>query len=138
MACGGGCRMEAKMINKSFTNLDPYASPKDVDYCFKVMIENRNNAKALKINKASHVGFILKNTPKWREESFGSIAMVNRKSCVYFDHAGTEIFKKIEPNKPYKINDEAIDWGTIDSKNFVSHLIEKGLFSPILDGREVI
>jgi len=138
IACGGGCRMEAKTMNKSFTNLDPYASPKDVDYCFGVMMENRNKTKALNNGKMSYTGFVLKNIPKWREEFFGSIVVINRKSCVYFDHAGTEIFKQIEPNKPYKINDEAIDWGDIDSKNFIFRLIEKGLFFPILDGREVI
>ncbi len=127
--CGGGCRMEAKMINKSFTELDPYASVGDVDFCVQVL--DNAGRQGVQKNMGDIIGFTLNPRVRWRKEFFGSVVMANKKSRTCLDHKGTSVLKQIKCGNVYKINDPRIEWGSLDSRKFVLGLVKRKIVDVI-------
>lgn len=98
--CGGGCRMEAKMRNGSFTTIDPYVMPQDLEYTV---------SEFSKINRKTLLPlppiFRLNPMAKWRLEEFGAVVFVGQRFRCYLNVAAVELLQNLRLNQIYQIND---------------------------------
>lgn len=124
--CGAGCRMEAKTINGSLSSMDPYSSPEDIAHCIQTL-ENRKKKNLENTQSIKNISsFSLNPKIRWREEAFGSV-IISKKSCVYLDHNGTNIFKQLQKGKVYLSGDDKIDWSGLNPEDFLFELDAKNV-----------
>lgn len=120
-ACGGGCRMEAKMHNGNLSEMDPYCSPENVASSLSSLQEHRRKVP----NKKSVQNFEIKSY-RYRSESFGATILAG-KSRAFLSVAGLELLKQFEIGVQYSLEDKRIRWGALNSTNFIQNLIQKGI-----------
>lgn len=104
--CGGGCRMEAKMIKGSINAMDPYASPQDVPYTLtRLPVQKRtvefNGMKSFRLNAQI----------RWRREDFGSIVFLGQRSTCYLNTASTAFLESLEVGQVYQVDDVVSKYG---------------------------
>ena len=119
-ACGGGCRMEAKMRNGSLFSMDPYCVPRDVERSFSSLQEHR---KIIVENQLKD--FEIKSY-RYRRESFG-VTVLAEKSRAFLSDAGFAILKQFEIGTRYSPEDKRVQWGTMEPTDFVRGLIRRGV-----------
>ena len=120
-ACGGGCRMEAKMHNGSLSTMDPYCSPENVESSLISLQEHRRRLA----NKKPVEAFEIKHY-RYRSESFG-VTVLTGKSRAFLNDVGFELLKQFEVGIQYSSKDRRIQWGTLDSTSFIQSLVQKGI-----------
>lgn len=118
--CGGGCRMEAKTRFGKLEAMDPYASPEDIQYCLQILKKNSKPPSLEGLGGRN--SFTINKGVRWREESFGSIVMMG-KTRIYLDKEGTNALRVINKLKKFSIKD--IEWGDLNSEEFLSTLFQK-------------
>lgn len=98
--CGGGCRMEAKMRNGSFTAIDPYVTPQDVEYAALELVK-------IEQEKPSSLPLVFQLNPKtrWRIEKFGAVVFVGQRFRCYLNTTGTMWLQNLHKNKLYQASD---------------------------------
>lgn len=122
--CGGGCRMEAKMINGCISNMDPYSSFKDMEYCVQILRDEKSK-KELEPKKLIE-NFALKQI-RWRKETFGAIILTDKRSRVYLDEKGLRIIKQFQAGQAYSINDKRLNWENLNPRDFLLELSERNV-----------
>lgn len=130
LSCGGGCRMEAKMLGGGLNGMDPLSSPKDVEYCTRV----KPGRSQVDISPVSAKDFFALNKIKWREESFGAIVSASKKERVYLDLAGANLLKQMGVGKIYQVGDNRLVWGSLKPERFVAVLISKKIVRLVKGG----
>jgi len=119
--CGGGCRMEAKMRCGSSNAMDPYSSPKDIN--FTLQQSNKLLKRELKIVSV----FSVAEKVHIRLEKFGSVIFVAHRFKAYLNKESTDFLMKLNPERIYTI-EEIIKLGDYDIealKRFLSKLADK-------------
>lgn len=98
--CGGGCRMEAKMRNGSFTAMDPYAMSQDIEYAASELskIEREMPSSLPQI-------FQLNPKTRWRTENFGAVVFVGQRFRCYLNTTATKFLQGLYRNRLYQISD---------------------------------
>lgn len=124
--CGGGCRIEAKTRYGDLSAMDPYSSPKDVKFC-RHLIKLRK--KKQPGNLAKNINYFMLNDIRWRKEIFGAIIAVNKKTHVFLNHEGTSVFRQFRKNYLYTLDDNKINWESLDPALFVAGLSKRGVIS---------
>lgn len=120
-ACGGGCRMEAKMRNGSLSTMDPYCSPENVESSLASLQDHRS-----RLSKKKPLGSFGIKPYRYRRESFG-VTILAGKFRAFLNTAGYELLKQFETGVQYSLADKRIKWGTLDSGSFIRGLIQKGI-----------
>ena len=118
--CGGGCRMEAKMRNGSLLELDPYASPPDVDYVFTQLTSH--DKKELFLPATVRVNPRM----RWRSEDFGAAFFVGARFACYLNHKGLKLIQGLPRNDDLSTS-YLVDKLGKDQDKFVADLIERGI-----------
>ncbi|KKQ97652.1 MAG: Radical SAM domain protein [Candidatus Woesebacteria bacterium GW2011_GWB1_39_12] len=117
--CGGGCRMEAKMINGSLNALDPYSSLEDIQYVLSL-----ENKREKTWPQPLPPTFQLNPKIRWRDESFGSIAYLGQRSGCFLNRDATEFVKKLRLGRNYQTCKIVSKYGE-GTKEFLQGLCEK-------------
>ena len=117
--CGGGCRMEAKMINGSLNALDPYSSLEDIQYILSL-----NKIREKKQLQPLSSAFQLNPKVRWRDESFGSIVYLGQSSGCFLNRDATEFVKKLRFGRNYRICKIVSKYGE-GTEEFLQGLCEK-------------
>ncbi|MDD5545470.1 MAG: radical SAM protein [Candidatus Paceibacterota bacterium] len=119
--CGGGCRMEAKMRCGSLNAMDPYSSPKDINFALQQF--NKLPKRELKIVSA----FSVAEKVRIRLEKFGSVVFVAHRFKAYLNRKSTDFLMGLKPKKTYFV-EEVMKWGNYEEeelKRFLSKLADK-------------
>lgn len=90
-ACGGGCRMEAKMINGALNKPDPYAVPKEVSYVIS-QIKSREEKSIDSLPDS----FKVNPDVRLRPESFGGVVFAGAKFICYLNEFGFQLLKRLD------------------------------------------
>lgn len=101
LICGGGCRMEAKMRSGSLNGVDPYISPKDIEYAISQFVENDTT----EIKRLLPSEFSLNPKIRYRREAFGSVIFIGPRLKCYLNRSATKLIMKLKPGHHYKLND---------------------------------
>ncbi|MEW6616884.1 MAG: radical SAM protein [Patescibacteria group bacterium] len=97
--CGGGCRMEAKMINGSINAIDPYAVPEDAEYALSRLLSMEKN------NTPMPNSFRVNPKVKMRKEDFGGIVFTGTRLSCYLNKDSFGWLEKLDRKKIYSIDD---------------------------------
>jgi len=119
--CGGGCRMEAKMRCGSPNAMDPYSSPRDIDFTLRQF--HKLPKRKPKIVSA----FSVAEKIRIRLEKFGSIVFVAHRFKAYLNQQSTDFLMKIKSKRIYTA-EEIIKRGEYNErelKRFLSKLADK-------------
>ena len=124
-ACGGGCRMEAKMASGSLNGEDPYSSPGSVDESLSSLQVHRARMPKEGKKEGKVVSFEIRPY-RHRPEPFG-VTVLAGKSRAFLSLAGFEVLKQFQLGIPYFLRDEGIRWGSLDPATFIGGLIKRGI-----------
>lgn len=119
--CGGGCRMEAKMRIGSLSALDPYSLPDDVSFCNEILKSHRRKDERIK----KSVSIFVLNKVKWRKEPFGAIILASKRSRVFLDENGANVFAQFKEGVVYDVGDKTLNWQGLNLQDFLLELAEK-------------
>ena len=130
--CGGGCRMEAKMQNGSYSALDPYCSLTDIEYTLQQLHKIRRSKKMIET-----IPFLFTlNDIRIRDEVFGSVVFVGNHTGAYLNHEATDFLRRLKPHHIYSL-DDIIVWDEYDKDNlvkFISGLVAKQIIVAVNKG----
>lgn len=120
-ACGGGCRMEAKMSKGSLYGEDPYSSPEDLGESLSSLQRHRREMP----KKGMVMNFEVRSY-RYRAEPFGVTVLAGR-SRAFLSTAGFELLKQFKVGTPYSPHSVEIQWGSIDPGAFIRGLVQRGI-----------
>ncbi len=124
--CGGGCRMEAKMHGGHINDSDPYCSSDDVAFSASSLKAHQMKKKEENADLVSSKSIkVLQH--RIRREPFGATAIGKSRFPAFLNQEGSEILSSLSVGATYKINDARISWGSVNSMQFITELVHKGV-----------
>jgi radical SAM protein with 4Fe4S-binding SPASM domain len=99
--CGGGCRMEAKMLSGGIGNLDPYARPQNVQN----VISGFNQPEEHALEPELCGVYQINKRARTRKEDFGSIVFIGSNLAGYLDERLTKLVDFLKSGSPQELED---------------------------------
>lgn len=102
--CSGGCRMEAKMLNRGIHNLDPYAMPQNVPSVitgFNQLENDTNDTLEVEL----HGAYQINKRVRTRKEEFGSVVFIGSNLAGYLDERLTKLINFLKLSVPQEVED---------------------------------
>ena len=123
-ACGGGCRMEAKMKNGSFDTPDPYVSERDREYVLEQLVVGKSEEKEVLIPERIRLNSKL----RLRAEHFGGVAFLGTRRVYFLNRDGFVFLGQLRINEDY---DVASIVKSESQEKFLRGLIDRNIVSPV-------